>query len=206
MRKLIVSNMMSLDGYFEGAGKNVLDLFQYRFEAYPADESFDAYNAERLRSADALLVGRKMFEQIKGYWPPLADDPNAPPVERDVSRLLNAIEKVVISDNLTPPETQPWQDTTRILGRAEAHEQVVQLKNHAGRDILVFGSRTLWNDLLAAGLVDELHLMISPVVVGAGTPILDGKPPISLRLIDARTWKDAGVVLVRYSVVNQAMS
>jgi dihydrofolate reductase len=79
MRKLIVSNIVSLDGYYEGPSKNVMDLFGYRFGAYPADESFDAYNAERLRAADTLLLGRTSYEGFKSYWPPVADDPDARP-------------------------------------------------------------------------------------------------------------------------------
>lgn len=201
MRKLIVCNIMSLDGYFEGPGKNVMDLFEYRFKTYPSDESFDAYNAERLRTADTLLLGHTMYEQSKGYWPSLADDPNAPPVEREVSRLLNTIEKVVISDSLVIEETEPWQISTQIIHRAEAHQQIAKLKQQTGKDILIFGSRTLWNDLLAHGLIDELHLMIAPVVVGTGTPIFDGKPSESLRLIDTQTWKGSGLVLTRYEVL-----
>lgn len=200
MRKLIVSNIMSLDGYFEGPGKNVMDLFEYRMKEYPQDESFDAYNAERLRAADTVLMGRTMYDQTKGYWPPLADDPNAPPIEREISRLLNTIDKFVISDSLTLEKTEPWHHNTHIIRRADAHEQIAELKRKTGKDIVVFGSRTLWNDLLANDLVDELHLMIGPVVVGAGTPIFDGQPPVSLRLIDTHTWDGSGIVLVRYEV------
>ena len=202
MRKLIVCNIMSLDGYYEGPGKNVMDLFDYRWEAYPTDESFDAYNAERLRAADTLLLGRTSYEGFKGYWPPVADDPNATPIQREISRLNNAIEKVVITDSLTSAETEPWHNT-RIIRRIDAQQQIAELKRQTGKDILVFGSHTLWSDLLAKNLVDELHLMIGPVLLGAGTPLFDGKPAVSLRLIDTRTWDGSGIVLVRYEAHRQ---
>jgi dihydrofolate reductase len=200
MRKLIVSNAMSLDGYYEGPGKNVMALFDYRLEVYPTDESFDVYNAERLRAADTLLLGRVSYDGFKSFWPSVADDPNATPLQREISRLNNAIDKVVISDSLTSEETEPWHNT-RIISRADAHEQIAELKGQPGKDILVFGSHSLWNDLLANDLVDELHLMISPVVLGAGTPVFDGQPAVTLRLIDTRTWDGSGNVRVRYEVL-----
>ena len=194
MRKLIVSNAMSLDGFYEGPGKNVMALFNYRWN-YPTDESFDAYNAERLRAADTLLLGRASYEGFKGFWPSVADDPNATPVQREISRLNNAIDKVVISNSLTLEETNPWHNT-HIISRADAHEQLAGLKGQPGKDILVFGSHTLWSDLLAHNLIDELHLMIGHVIVGAGTPLFDGQSPVSLRLIDTRTFSASENVLV----------
>jgi dihydrofolate reductase len=191
MRKLIVTNIVSLDGYYEGPGGNVMVL--------PMDHSFDDYCVERLRTADTLLLGRSSYEGFKGFWPQMADNPDATPAHREISRLDDAIEKVVVSDTITADQTDPWRDTTRIVRRAEAHEQIAELKRRPGRDILVFGSRTLWNDLLTAGLVDELHLIVGAVVVGAGTPAFGEKPPGALRLLDTRTAERSDNVLVRYA-------
>ena len=176
-------------------------LFDYRSD-YPTDESFDAYNAERLRAADTLLLGRVSYEGFKGFWPSVADDPNATPLQREISQLNDAIDKVLVSDSLTSEESDPWHNT-RIISRADAHEQIAELKHQTGKDILVFGSRTLWNDLLDHDPVDELHLMMGPVVLGAGTPLFDGQPAVSLRLIGTRTWDGSGNVLVRYEVRRQ---
>jgi dihydrofolate reductase len=191
VRKLIVCNIMSLDGYYTGPGDNVMAL--------PMDGAFDAYNVERLRAADTLLLGRTSFDGFKGYWPPVADDASASPDNREISRLNSAIEKVVVSDTLTPDETEPWRNT-RIIKRADAQAQLAELKLERGKEILVFGSRTLWSDLLATDLVDELHLMIGRVVLGGGTPMFDGPQPGSLRLVDVRTWDDSDNVLVQYEV------
>jgi dihydrofolate reductase len=191
MRKLIVCNIISLDGYYEGPGGDVMAL--------PFDEGFDEYNAERLRAADTLLLGRKSYEGFKSYWPQIADDPDVQPVEREISRLNAAIDKVVVSDILTADQTAPWHNT-RIVRRADAHGEIAELKSGPGRDILVFGSHTLWNDLLAHGLVDELHLMIGAGVLGAGTRAFEGRPPVSLRLIDTRTWDGSSLLLARYAV------
>lgn len=190
-RTLIVCNIMSLDGYYEGPGKDVMAL--------PFDEAFDAYNLERLSAADTLLLGRTTYELFRGYWPPVADDPDARPVVREISRRNAAIDKVVVSDSLTPEQTAPWHNT-RIVSRADAHEEVAELKRRAGREIVVLGSHTLWNDLLVAGLVDELHFMIGPAFLGAGTPAFESRSPVSLRLLEARTLEDSELVLTRYGV------
>src|SRR5918997_1675081 len=102
MRKLIVANIVSLDGYYAGLGNDSSVL--------PMDEAFDAYNAERLRAADTLPVGRASYDMFRGFWPTVAEDPNATPAEREVSRLNNAVDKLVVSDSLTLEETKPWHN------------------------------------------------------------------------------------------------
>jgi dihydrofolate reductase len=119
MRNLIVTNIVSLDGYCAGPGGNVWVM--------PMDQSFDAYNAERLRAADTLLLGRTSYEMFNDFWPEVADDAAAAETNREISRSLNAIEKFVVSDSITADRTAPWRDTTRIARRADAHEQIAEL-------------------------------------------------------------------------------
>lgn len=192
MRKLVVCNIMSLDGYYDGPGQDVMVM--------PMDEAFDAYNAGRLRAADTLLLGATTYTGFKGFWPPMAEDPDARPVHREIGRIENAIEKVVVSDSLTEDDTDPWRSSTRIVRRADAHQRVAELKEQPGREILTFGSRTLWNDLLAAGLVDELHLVVGPVVLGGGTPMFGSRPSGALRLADVRRFDGSDNLVLRYRV------
>lgn len=191
MRKLIVCNIVSLDGCFSGPGGDVM--------AMPFDGGFSDYNAERLRAADTLLLGRKSYVGFRSYWPAIAEDPSQPAVEREISRLNTAIEKVVVSDSLKPDEVAGW-GPSRILRRADAHAEVAALKEKPGREILIFGSHVLWNDLLARGLVDELHLMIGPGVVGEGVRAFATRPPGSLRLLGSRSFDGSSLLLVRYAV------
>jgi len=191
VRKLIVCNIISLDGFYSGPGGNVMVM--------PFDAGFSDYNAERLRAADTLLLGRTSYEGFRSYWPTVAEDMSQPTVEREISRLMAAIEKVVISNSLKPDEIEGW-GPTRVVRRANAHAEVAALKRGPGRDILMFGSHILWNDLLAAGLVDELHLMIGPGVVGEGVRAFEVRPPGSLRLLDTRTFDGSSLLMVRYAV------
>jgi dihydrofolate reductase len=159
---------------------------------------FDTYNAELLRTADVHLVGRISFELFQSFWPEVAENPDSEewtPEQRELEHSGRSVKAIVVSDRLSGN----WPDI-RIIRRADANAQIAELKRQPGKDILITGSRTLWNDLLAHDLVDEIHLMIGNVVLGEGVPVFVGKPPASLRLVEVRSWKDSDNILVRYEV------
>jgi dihydrofolate reductase len=192
MRKVIVCNIMSLDGYYTGPGGDVMVM--------PMDHTFSRFNVEHMRSADTLLLGRSSYEGFISYWPPVADDPRASDEDREISRRYRDVGIVVVSDSLRPDPSAPLASDTTIVRRGDAAAFVAELKSRPGGDILVFGSRTMWCGLLAAGVVDELHFMIGGKVVGGGTPVFEGAPPVSLRLLGVQTNEGSENVIVRYAV------
>jgi dihydrofolate reductase len=199
MRTVIVCNIMSLDGRYEGPGRDVMALNM--------DAAFDAYNLERIRQAGTVLLGRSSYEGISSYWPGIADapeDPGNPALSKDnreLSRIYNQLQKAVVTDGWTPPPDNPWHDTTTVVRRDDVAGWLAAERTRGSGDILTFGSRTMWTGLLEQGLVDEFHLMVGPTALGGGTPIF--ATPAHLSLLEARRFDGSDNVLLRYAVAHR---
>jgi dihydrofolate reductase len=197
MRNVIVSNIVTLDGYTAGEGGNPMVLNM--------DAAFDAYNLERMRTAGTILLGRSSFELFGSFWPGVADAPDDPAnpalsaTNREFSRLYRGIRKVVVSDTLQVPGDHPWADTTDVVARSDAAARLATERATDGGDILVFASHILWNVLLSDGQLDELHLMIGPHAIGSGVSAFTG--PAKLELIETRRFDGSDNVLHSYRPV-----
>ncbi|WP_435748262.1 dihydrofolate reductase family protein [Microbacterium sp. PMB16] len=201
MRTLIVNNIVSLDGFIAAADGNPLVL--------QMDGSFDRANLESIESAAVVLLGRDSFDGFSSYWPSVADapapsDPDSPEgraldeVNRAISRAFNRLPKVVVSDRGAIDPANAWHDSTTVISRDAVAGWVREAKEMGDGAIVVFASPVLWNVLLAEGLVDEFHLMISPNTLGSGIPAFT--TPAQLELHETRSFDDSSNVQLRYAV------
>jgi dihydrofolate reductase len=184
MRDLIVTENMTLDGVVE----TTPDWFDPAGADPDADLS-DLVEAIRVQreAADAFLVGRQTFEDMRSYWPHQADDTTG------ISDYLNAVRKYVVSRTLEDPA---WEPTTVLRGPLA--EEIRALKETPGKDIVCTGSISLVHALIAAGLVDEYRLFVYPVARGEGRRLFQEVDALTrLRLVDAQPFR-SGIVLLRY--------
>lgn len=195
MRTVIVCNIMSLDGYYEGPSGNIMALNM--------DEAFDAYNLERIRRAGTVLLGRTSYDGFSSYWPGIANAPADPDNRalsddnRELSRIYSKLEKVVVANSHIPLADNPWHDTTTVVRRDDVADWLAEERERDAGDILTFGSRTMWTGLLERGLVDELHLMVGPAALGSGTPLFAVAADLTLR--ETRRFAGSDNVLLRYA-------
>lgn len=200
MRKIIINNFVTVDGYYEAKDKTIGGLFEFYHPDYDGDDHFDFYAADRLRAADTLVLsGRTSYLGNQRYWAGVPDDPKATAIRREIADLMRRIDKIVVSDKIESADLVPWKNT-RIVRLADAPQELAALKQQPGRDILILMGRILWNGLLQHALIDELHLTTFPIIAGDGNKLFDGRPPISLKLLSTRTWQGSGNILNCYRV------
>jgi dihydrofolate reductase len=183
MRDLIASEWTTLDGVYDA------DTMPEWFEPFASEQRQD-YIREMIHSAGGLLLGRVTYEMFVEYWPQQKNN------EFGMADRMNSIAKFVVSTSLKETD---WTNSTVIKGDVEA--EVMRLKQQAGRPLLVPGSGTLVETLLRAGLVDELRLLVHPIVAGEGKRFFSagmGKTALELMETDQL---EHGVVLLRYQPV-----
>ena len=185
MRKLIMWNLMTLDGYFEGTRSGELDWRQLDWHQYVWGPELEALSLQQLRAADRLVFGRVTYQGMADYWSKATGE---------IAELMNRLPKVVFSRSL---ERADWNNTELIW--SDAGTAITRLKNTGDGDMYVFGSARLCRSLTERGLFDEYRLLLSPVLLGAGAPLFgESSRRQRLKLLESRPM-NSGAVLLRYA-------
>jgi dihydrofolate reductase len=177
VKKVIFQFSVSLDGYVEGPNHEI--------DWHLVDDEFNAYAVEMLNASDVLIMGRRTYELMAGYWPTAADND---PV---VKELMNSTPKLVFSRTLKKVD---WQNSRVAAGSIA--DEVARLKQVPGDGVLPVGGSELAASFLEQGLMDELHIILTPILLGGGKTVFDGiKKRYPLRLLSTKKFKSGNVVV-----------
>lgn len=186
MKRIVVSEFVSLDGVVEDPS------WTFRFGSHEQEK----FKFDELSNADALLLGRVTYEGFAAAWPGMMEQYEGPRREEleTYADMMNGYSKHVVSTTLEEP--LEWNNSTLI--KENVAEEVSRLKEQPGKDILIFGSGDLVNELMVQGLIDEYRLMLFPVVVGRGKRLFDdASDTTALKLTETKTF-GSGVVVLTY--------
>jgi dihydrofolate reductase len=185
VRTLSITQNVTVDGCVE----MITDWFHPQDQGRADMSDVQEENQRAAAGCDAMLLGRRTFEDFRGYWPQQTDDTTG------ITEELNRLQKYVVSSTLTDPG---WQNSTILTG--DPVEEARRLKGLDGLEIDVTGSIRLCHALLEGGVVDEVRLWTYPVVQGRGRRLFpEGFETDRLELLDAKSFR-AGIVLTTYAV------
>jgi dihydrofolate reductase len=185
VRKMFSFMMASADGYHADPGE-ALDW-------HNVDQEFSQFALAQLREAGTLVFGRVTYEGMAAFWPTPAGEESDP----DVATAMNTTPKIVISRTLT---RATWAGTQVISAGAE--EELAKLKQQPGKDIVIMGSSALTASLLLTGLLDELRVMVNPVILGQGRSLFAGAGQTSLKLMKTQPFTSGNVLLCYQPITN----
>jgi dihydrofolate reductase len=187
MRKLVVFNHVSLDGYFTDAKGDM--SFAHKD---PKDTEWNAFVAGNASGNGMLLFGRVTYDMMAGFWP----TPMAAQMMPEVAAGMNAMPKAVFSRTMTKAA---WQNTSLLKG--DLAEEVRRLKAAAGPDMVILGSGSIVAQLTGHGLIDEYQVVVNPVILGGGRTMFEGLASRApLRLTSTRSFQN-GSILACYEPV-----
>jgi dihydrofolate reductase len=188
MRKVILSMMITLDGFYEGPNHEI--------DWHRVDDEFNEFASDQISAIDLMLFGRVTYELMASYWPTpaaMTDDPI-------IAYKMNNSPKIVFSNTLKNAE---WSNTRLVKGNAA--DEVIKLKQQPGKDMIIFGSGKLVSSLAQSGLMDEYRLFVAPVILGKGNPIFrDVRDRQNVKLMSTRTFRNGNILLCYQAVNNKS--
>jgi len=190
MRKAILQEFLSLDGFASGSDGNT----DFIPAANNGDESLMDSQLKMLEDIDTMLLGRLTYEMFAGYWPNAI---KADGEDKELAKIIGGLQKVVFSSTI---DAAPWGDQEPgVVINGDAATELLKLKEKSGRDVVIWGSISLAQSLINGGLIDEYRLITCPIVLGEGRPFFFNKvDSVNLKLLDAKTF-DRGSVELRYA-------
>ena len=187
MRKIVLTEWISLDGYTSGPNNDM------SFVGESFNDEMGVYEDSIVDTADTLLLGRVTYDSFSGSWPYVPDSPTASEGEKAYARKLNAMRKIVVSRSLASAE---WSGSEIV--RSIEPEYFTRLKRQEGKDILIYGSASIVQQLTNLGLIDEYQVLVHPVVLGGGKALFANVADTQkMELVNARPFS-SGVVLMTY--------
>jgi len=182
MRSVIVTEYLSLDGVMQDPGGT--GEFEHRGWTIPYwNDELAKYQSDQLFASDALLLGRVTYEEFVASWPLRSGDP--------FTDRINSLPKFVASTTLEEP--LEWNAT---LLKGDLAAEVAKLKQQSGQDLLIYGSGELVHTLMQHNLIDQLNLLVYPVVLGSGKRLFGEGSTTTLRLVEAKTFSSGVVALI----------
>ena len=187
MRKLVLTEWVSLDGYTAGPDNDM------SFVGESFNDEMGKYEDDIVNTADTLVLGRVTYESFAGSWPYVPDKPDVSEDEKAYARKLNSMRKIVFSKSLASAD---WDKS--VLLREIDPDAIKRWKQEDGKDMLIYGSASIVQQLTNLGLIDEYQLLVHPVVLGGGKALLkDIADKHRLKLVSAKPFS-SGVVLLTY--------
>lgn len=181
MRKIIVSNYMTSDGFFAGPNGEI-DWFVW-------DKETAQYSKDLANSIDTILFGRATYELMASFWP----TPAASAEDPIITDYMNNTPKIVFSKTLAVPG---WKNT-KVISDID-RDEISKMKQQPGKNMVIYGSGSIVSALTRLGLIDEYQIFVNPIVLGGGKPLFNGiKDRLNLKLLKAKTF-NCGVVLLHY--------
>jgi dihydrofolate reductase len=190
MRKVILSNMVTLDGFFEGPNKEL--------DWHIVDEEFNQYATDLLSNVDALLFGRLTYQLMADYWPAATTNPLTSKGDLEIADKMNNLPKIVFSKTL---QEVKWNNSRLV--KENIAEEILKMKQQPGKDMVIFGSGSIVSTLLQLGLIDEYRIIVNPVVLGNGKPLFkDINDKQNLKLLKTKVL-GSGVVILYYQPIGK---
>lgn len=182
MRKIVVFNLISIDGFFAGEDGNI--------DWHMVDDEFNEFAVEHTKEFGAIIFGKTTYQLFADFWPSAVNDPKMSPEDREIAKTIDDVEKIVFSKSL---QEVTWKNS-KLFHDIDS-EEVKKWKEGDGKPMAIFGSGEIVQQFANLGLIDEYRLLVNPLILGKGKPMFKDVEMQKLKLLNTRTFGNGNVLL-----------